>query len=164
MRRVQYFAGDDSAGLFSLPSSRAGQPSSIRPNDNRSAPIVGLWNATFYTGGQVFDQGIDQWHSDGTEILNDIAAPQPANGSGTVCLGVFKKTGARSVRLRHPFFSFDSNGNLAATGAILEDLTVALGGNTYSGSFSYLVYDLSGNLIFSTNGDIVAQRIKVEGV
>lgn len=138
------------------------QSSSIRRNDDGSAPIVGLWNATFYAGGQVFDQGIDQWHSDGTEILNDIAAPQPANGAGTVCLGVFKKTGPRSVKLRHPFWSFDSNGNLAATGVILEDLNVAPGAATYSGSFSYKVYDLSGNLIFSTEGTILAQRITAD--
>lgn len=137
-------------------------PPSFDGKDDADVSIVGLWTVTFNSNGQVFDQGIDQWHSDGTEILNDIAAPQPAKGSGTVCLGVFKKTGPRSVKLRHPFFSFDSNGNLAATGVILEELTVARSGDTYSGSFSYKVYDLSGNLIFSTDGTIAAQRITAD--
>jgi hypothetical protein len=137
-------------------------PSSAYGEKDGNASIVGLWSVTFNANGQVFDMGIDQWHSDGTEILNDIAAPQPANGAGTICLGVFKKTGPRSVKLRHPFFSFDSNGNLAATGLILEELTVARSGNSYAGSFSYVVYDLSGNQIFSTNGDIEAQRITAD--
>lgn len=133
-----------------------------RRDDDGDASIVGLWNATFYAGGQIFDQGIDQWHSDGTEILNDIAAPQPANGSGTVCVGVFKKTGPRTFKLRHPFFSFDANGNLAAIGVILEDLTVAASGATYSGTFSYKAYDLAGKQIVNTEGTILAQRITAD--
>ena len=69
------------------------------------ASIVGLWHVIFVSGGQLFDEGFDAWHSDGTEILNDTAPPQPANGAGTVCLGVFKKTGPGTYKLKHPFLS-----------------------------------------------------------
>lgn len=124
--------------------------------------IVGLWTATFTSGGQVFDMGYDQWHSDGTEILNDIAPPQPANGAGTICLGVYVRTGANTYHLRHPFWSMDANGNLAATGFILEDITVDSDGQTYSGDFSFLEYNLNGDLIFDAEGSVSATRMTAE--
>lgn len=137
-------------------------PSIANGNKPANTSIVGLWIATFYSGGQVFDQGFDQWHSDGTEILNDTAPPQPANGAGTVCLGVFEKTGPRTYKLRHPFWSFDANANLVGTGVILEQVTVDQSGNSYSGPFTFLQYDLSGNLIYEAQGTIAAQRITVD--
>lgn len=136
--------------------------SSARNKEDGNASIVGLWTVTFNSNGQVFDQGFDQWHSDGTEILNDIAPPQPANGAGTICLGVYKETGPRSYKLRHPFWSFDNNGNLAATGFLLENVTLDPKGASYSGTFSFLVYDLSGNLIFEADGDLVAKRMTAD--
>jgi hypothetical protein len=114
---------------------------------------------TFNADGQVFDQGFDQWHSDGTEILNDTAPPQPPNGAGTVCLGVFKKTGPRAYELNHPFWSFDANGNLVATGVFRESVTVDAGGDSYGGSFTFDLFDLSGNLIDEVKGTLTATRI-----
>jgi hypothetical protein len=132
----------------------------VRANQNDpSGPIVGLWLVTFNADGQVFDQGFDQWHSDGTEILNDTAPPQPANGAGTVCLGVFKKTGPRAYKLNHPFWSFDVNGNLVATGVFRESVTVDAGGDSYAGSFTFDLFDLSGNLIDEVQGTLTATRI-----
>jgi hypothetical protein len=124
-----------------------------------SASIVGLWYVTFVSGGQVFDTGYDQWHNDGTEILNDTAPPQPANGAGTVCLGVYKQTQPGSIKLKHPFWAFDASGNFAGNGVISETIALDSEGNAYHGSFSYKVYDPSGNLIFSTTGTLSAQRI-----
>lgn len=131
-------------------------------NRGSTVSIVGLWTATFASGGQVFDMGYDQWHSDGTEILNDVAPPQPANGAGTICLGVYVKTGPNTYHLRHPFWSMDANGNLAATGFILEDITVESDGNTYSGNFTFLEYDLDGSLIFEADGSVSATRMTAE--
>ena len=137
-------------------------PSSAVRKDDENASIVGLWTVTFNSNGQVFDQGYDQWHSDGTEILNDIAPPQPANGAGTICLGVYKKTGPRSFKLVHPGFVFDSNGNLAANALFVENVTVDANGKSYRGTFTFLEYDLSGNLTFQADGDLVAERVTAD--
>ena len=123
------------------------------------ASIVGLWHVIFVSGGQLFDEGFDAWHSDGTEILNDTAPPQPANGAGTVCLGVFKKTGPGTYKLKHPFWSFDANANLAGSGFITEIVTLDAGGNSYHGSFTFDLFDLSRNLIAEVTGDLSAERI-----
>lgn len=130
--------------------------------DGDDASIVGLWHVYFASNGQPFDEGYDQWHSDGTEILNDTAPPQPANGAGTVCLGVYKKMGAGTYKLRHPFWIFDGQGNLAANGVLLEVVTMNKGGNAYHGTFAFITYDLNGNTTFQTTGDIKAQRITVD--
>jgi len=126
------------------------------------ASIVGLWHVYFIANGQPFDEGFDQWHSDGTEVLNDTAPPQPANGAGTVCLGVYKKVGAGTYKLRHPFWIFDGQGNLAGNGVFLEVVTVNKGSKTYGGTFAFITYDLSGNTTFQIAGEIKAQRITVD--
>ena len=131
-------------------------------NIDNNSPIVGLWHVRFLSNNQLFDEGFDQWHSDGTEILNDTAPPQPANGAGTVCLGVFQQTGSRTYKLRHPFWSFDANGNLAGSGVFLEKVTVDGSGNNYRGSFSFITYDLSGSTTSEVTGEIKAQRITVD--
>jgi hypothetical protein len=130
------------------------------PVGNQS--IVGLWHVLLVSGGQPFDEGFDAWHSDGTEILVDNAPPQPANGAGTVCIGVFKKTGANSFKLKHVFWIIDANGNLAGSGVLAESVTVDTGGNSYHGSFKEDGYDLSGNLIFEVTGDLSADRITAD--
>ncbi|HUI41878.1 MAG TPA: hypothetical protein VL523_07910 [Terriglobia bacterium] len=138
-------------------------PAAGAPKEAGQTPsIVGLWNVTFYSGGQVFDQGFDQWHSDGTEILNDNAPPLPANGTGNMCLGVFKQTGPQAYKLRHPFWIVDANGNLAGSGFYVEKVTVGSGGNRYTGSFDFQEFDLNGVLIYEATGIIAAQRITVD--
>jgi len=111
------------------------------------ASIVGLWHVLFVSQGQPFDEGFDLWNSDGTEILNDTAPPQPANGAGTVCLGVYKKVGPRTYQLKHPFWSFDQTATLVGTGFITETVILDRGGNSYHGTFTFDLYDLSHKLI-----------------
>jgi hypothetical protein len=96
-----------------------------------------------------------------TEILNDTAPPQPANGTGTICLGVYKKVGPGIYKSRHPFWSFDATGTLVGTGVILETL-VLRGGNHYTGSFEWITYDLNGNVTSDTKGVLKAERITVD--
>ena len=40
---------------------------------------------------------IEQWHSDGTEILNDIAPPQPAEEPALFALAFMRKQGQRAI-------------------------------------------------------------------
>jgi hypothetical protein len=134
-------------------------PSTKQDDD---ASIVGFWHVLFVSGGQVFDEGYDQWHSDWTEILNDTAPPQPANGTGTICLGVYKKTGPRTYKSKHPFWSFDATGTLVGTGVILENLIVDDSGQHYTGSFEWITYDLNGHVTSDTKGELKAKRITVD--
>ena len=61
------------------------------------ASIVGLWAVTFLFGNgpDVFDHGFELWHADGTELTIDVAVPPAA---GNICVGVWEKTGPRSVK------------------------------------------------------------------
>ena len=102
------------------------------------------------------DVAFDAWHSDGTEILNDYTNPI----EGNVCLGVWQQTGIRTYKLKHPSWSFDSNGNLQGTVIIGEKITVSPDGKSYSGSYTYSIYDTSGNFLEQFTGQIKATRIK----
>jgi hypothetical protein len=126
------------------------------PSPNAAVSIVGFWNVTFLSGGEVVDVAFDAWHSDGTEILNDYTNPI----EGNVCLGVWEQTGARTYKLKHPSWSFDSNGNLLGTVWIGETVTVSADGNRYSGSYKYDIDDTSGIFIEELNGQIKATRIR----
>jgi hypothetical protein len=119
--------------------------------------IVGLWNATFTSGGQIADQGFDQWNSDGTEILNDT--PPPATGN--VCLGVWTKSG-ETFKLKHPSWTFDAAGNLTGTAIIREKITLDPKGQSYKGTFTVDAFDLQGHAVFHLAGDVKAQRITVD--
>lgn len=124
------------------------------------ASIVGFWHILFFNSdGSTFDEGYDVWHRDGTEILNDNAPPQPANGAGTVCLGVYEKTGPRTYKLKHPFWSFDATATLTGTGVFLEEVTLDENGNAFSGTYTFRTYDLNGNLTYEQKGNLKAQRI-----
>jgi hypothetical protein len=123
------------------------------------ASLVGLWKVRFSSGGEVVFDAFDQWHSEGTEILNDGGSPGVPLGTGGVCLGVYKKTGPRTYKSTHPYWIFDGKGNRAGSGVILEKITVGKSGNRYSGSFSNLRYDLDGSLIGRMDGTLAATRI-----
>lgn len=119
------------------------------------ATIVGLWNITFTSGGEVVDVAFDAWHSDGTEILNDYTNPI----EGNVCLGVWVQTGPRTYKLKHPSWSFDTSGNLLGTVIISEKVTVSPDGNSFSGSYTYDVYDTTGKFQIEYTGQVKATRI-----
>jgi hypothetical protein len=153
-------------GGFSAPhtfqTQALAQETSPTSQEGNDPSIVGFWHVLFISGGQTFDEGFDQWHSDWTEILNDTAPPQPANGTGTICLGVYKKTGPGTYKSKHPFWSFDATGTLIGTGVILETLILDRSGNHYTGSFEWITYDLKGNVTSDTKGELRAERITVD--
>lgn len=130
---------------------------SAQDDQEPDGSIVGLWNTTFTSGGQIVDQGFDQWNSDGTEILNDT--PPPATGN--VCLGVWNKAG-QTFKLKHPSWTFDAAGNLNGTAIIREKVTVDPKGQNYKGTFTVDVFDLHSTLLFHQEGNINAQRISVD--
>ena len=156
---------------LSVPSASAGThpilPNASAQEDSDSDSIVGLWHVIFKdSGGQFFDEGYDQFHRDGNEIMNDI--PNPAFGN--VCLGVYARNERgepRTYKLHHVFWDFDASGNLSGRGVWDSNLTLDHSGNSYTGTWTMKNYDLSGNLISSgplapISGTLKAKRITVE--
>ena len=121
--------------------------------------IVGLWKATFTSGGMTVDEGFDAWNSDGTEILNDD--PPPA--AGNICLGVWVRSGPMTYKLKHPSWTYDpTTGMVNGTAIIRETITLAPNGNSYHGVFTIDFFDLSNNPQGSFNGTVAATRITVD--
>ena len=119
--------------------------------------IVGLWDVKFIADNQVVDEGFDQYHSDGTEILNDT--PPPATGN--VCLGVYENTGPRTLSLKHPSWLYDpTNAFVIGRVTILERITLDRGGRSFTGTFTVQFRDLSGNTFApDLTGQLKADRI-----
>jgi hypothetical protein len=140
------------------PSVTAAVQSAATPLSALKNPpsIVGLWNVTFSSGGQVVDVAYDAWHNDGTEILNDYTNPI----EGNVCLGVFEQSGPLTYRLKHPSWSFDTNGTLLGTVVIHEVVTLTPDGDCYTGTYRYDIYDTAGVFQQEFTGTIKATRIK----
>jgi hypothetical protein len=120
-------------------------------------PIVGFWNVTLTSDGQVIDSPYVQWHSDGTEIMNSSRDPR----TGSFCMGVWKKVGSNYV-LNHFAKSWDPNGNFIGPANVRERVHLDRGGNSYSGTFTLDQYDTSGNLLVHLAGEISATRITVD--
>lgn len=131
------------------------QEASSQNGDDQT--IVGLWDVKFISDNQVVDEGFDQYHSDGTEILNDT--PPPATGN--VCLGVYENTGPRTLKLKHPSWIFDpTNTIVIGRATILEKITVDRGGRTFKGTFIIQLRDLSGNPLGpDLSGQLTGDRI-----
>ena len=132
--------------------------------EDSSPSIVGLWTVTFLVGDgpDVFDQGFEQWHADGTEITIDVAVPPAA---GNICLGVWKGVG-RAVKLHHVGWNWDTSVNPAAlAGVFVLDMSVTVGrdGKTFSGRYVTDSYDNDGNVLpaYHAEGVVRGQRIGV---
>jgi hypothetical protein len=122
----------------------------------KAQAFVGLWDSKLYYQGQLIDEGFDAFHSDGTEILVDQSNPITDN----VCLGVWEQSGPSTIKLKHPSWYFDTNGNLLGTVIIYETLTLDCE-DSYHGTSSEDVYDLQGNKIAHYDGfEVKATRIK----
>jgi hypothetical protein len=118
--------------------------------------IVGLWLANVTIGGQLAYQAFESFTGDGLETLNDNGAPQ----AGNVCLGVWIATGRNSLKINHPSWNYDNNGNVIGTVIIKSQIVLDPSGNTYKGTVTIDVYDLNGNSVApTTKGQLNAKRI-----
>jgi hypothetical protein len=122
-------------------------------------PIVGLWHVVYTAGGKVFNETLDQWHSDGTEFENAFLPP----AAGDICFGVWKPTGWHTVKLHHIGWTFDGTGKTTADGTFTLDEAnkVAEDGNTYTGTFTFKTFPNTGTGVEVT-GTILATRITVD--
>jgi hypothetical protein len=152
------FSGVGSRTAHMLPM--LGQAESESSESASSASFVGLWHVVYTAGGEIFNESLDQWHSDGTEFEN---ANVPVAG-GNICFGVWKTVGTRTVKLHHIGWTYDAGTVAFANGTFTlnETNVVAKDGMTYSGEFTFTVYDLTGNQLQQVKGTMKATRITVE--
>jgi hypothetical protein len=131
----------------------------IRIGDSTD-PIVGMWRIQFLDGTAVIDQGISQWHSDGTEFLNSSRNPE----TQSFCQGVWQNMGPGLYKLNHYAISWDqTNSTTTPLGlaSIRENVKLSKDGNSVTGTFVINQYDASGNNIGGVSGTIVGYRITV---
>lgn len=170
-----YFAGPKMGPSSFQPLSwqapaKSGPGSLLLVSEDRSdgAAIVGFWKVLFVAEGNnppgppdgvTVDFGFQQWHSDGTEILNSgMRAP----ATGNFCLGVWKKTGRSRYKLNHFALSYDPAGNFVGPANIREEVVLDRDADSYSGSFAITQFDQKGNPIGGVVGRVTGTRITVD--
>jgi hypothetical protein len=138
-------------------------------DDNDGEPsIVGMWHVIFTAQtlnagpvNMVIDNAIAVWHSDGTEIMN---SSRPAQ-DGNFCLGVWAKAGKSKYYLNHiPWAGNDPTnaggiGNPQGGAQLIEQVTLAPDGNSYSGRFTLTAYTTNGQPTVTFTGELTATRI-----
>jgi hypothetical protein len=120
--------------------------------------IVGMWSFKMTPTAGPGDFGYQQWHSDGTELMNSGGrAPATEN----FCMGVWRQVAPSRYHLNHLALSYDpSSGQINARVNIKEDVTLDPSGMNYSGSFTLDVYDPTGTTaVAHQNGQVTAQRV-----
>jgi len=132
---------------------------------NGPGNIIGLWSVRLTAGANVVDFGYSAWHSDGTEIMNSGGHPA---STGNFCLGVWAQTGPSTYHLNHYALAYDPTawqspgGGLMAKINLKEDVVLAPGGNSFSGTFVQDGFDPVTNApipMFHAAGQIVGTRI-----
>lgn len=119
--------------------------------------IVGMWSFQMVPTAGPSDFGYQQWHSDGTELMNSGGrAPATEN----FCMGVWTQTSPLHYHLDHYALSYDSSGTINAKVTIKEDVTLGANGTTYSGPFTLDIYDPNTNaLLGQQTGQVTAHRV-----
>jgi hypothetical protein len=113
--------------------------------------MVGFWHVDFVAEGNTngipdgtpIDSAYVQWHSDGTEIMNSSRDPR----TSSFCLGAWKRTGLFTYTLKHLALSWDGAGNPVGPATILENVTLAHNGNSFTGTFTITQYATDGTTI-----------------
>jgi len=116
--------------------------------------VQGLWQVNFISGGQTVDMAFEVFHSDGTEMINDITPP----AEGNVCLGVYVQTDRTTYKLTHPSWTFDASGNLTGTGMFSETINMT-NADKFTGSYTLNYFDTNANPVGTYNGTFTATRI-----
>ncbi len=138
---------------------RAAYRADADDHDDGQKSIVGMWHVHLISGtvsgaagvgvppsGVEIDAGFQQWHNDGTEMLN---SGRPAANSN-FCMGVWEQVGSRTYRLNHFAISY-AQGPPASAGegpsnmlvgptSITEEVTVSPDGKTFTGTFTITDY------------------------
>jgi len=147
-----------------LPAPAQGVATQATENNNggvHSPAIVGMWEVTLFAGGAVFDHAFQQLHADGLEMQNSGILPPLF---GNVCWGVWQQTNARTFKLKHFAWNFDTDGNNTGTFVLTATITVSGDGKTYSGTYVADVVLPSGQIDPSQHvtGTMSATRLTLD--
>ena len=144
----------------------------VRDGDADDEPIVGMWHVLFTAKGNgggppdgtPIDNSIIQLHSDKTEIMASSRPPQ----DGSICMGVWEKTGTSRYTVNHiGWGGFDTAnapagiGNPIGPTRILEKIVLSPDGNHFVGTFTLDAHDTSGNLTAHLIGVMKGTRVTV---
>ena len=136
-----------------------------------SPTIVGLWSVQFLSKGNqahvppipdgaLIDWGFNQWHNDGTELLN--SGGHAAN-TGNFCMGVWGQAGFLAFELNHYALAYDpTTGALVNIINLREQDTLSPSGDSYAGTFTLDVYDPKGNHVDHVGGAITGTRVTLD--
>jgi len=134
------------------------------------AKIVGLWTFKYTAEGNsgkmlppdgtVIDGGNTIWFADGNEMTSSaMRAPD----TGSICLGVWKRTGDKTYELNHIGQSWDPVKNVYVGPAFIKQyVTLHDGGDKYTGAFFLTQYAADGKTVLvKIKGLISATRVTV---
>jgi hypothetical protein len=139
----------------------------------RQAPIVGLWAFKYISKGNsetlgipdgaIIDGGNTTWYADGNEMTSSgVRDPE----TGSICLGVWKRTGESTYELNHIGLSWDPVHKVPAGPAFIKQhVTLARNGNSYTGTFTINQLQADGKtpaLPALIKGTIVATRVTID--
>src|SRR5215831_3559534 len=138
----------------------------VADRDDSVDGIVGFWRVTYLSKGNSgipdgtpIVEGLQQWHSDGTEFHYDTQSPA---ARGNFCLGIWKKIRSHYA-LNHFFQTWDpTNNSLQVRGQIREEIEVDRSGDEHFGTFTIDAYDPAGNPVFHAQGMVHATRITMK--
>ena len=154
-RRVLAGAGlAGAAGLGALTPTIA----FASPGDKGADAIVGSWQGSVSTNGGPTFSAMTSFNAGGTLTSSASIDLQPNNLS-TPSYGAWRRTHPGQYAIKFRFFTFDAQANPAGSGEV--DASVTLEDNSLQGSFTLTIFDLAGNVVFSTTGAIQATRIEV---
>jgi hypothetical protein len=151
------------AALIALPTVFAANSPAKAHSVATPEPIVGFWyikltaegNVSGPPDGTVIDWGLQQWHSDGTEILNSGSGPK------RFCLGVWVKgAGPSEYKLNHFPLDYPDATTLHIIN-LREKVTLSRDRASMTGTFTFDVYDAGGNLLQHIAGDVEGRRITI---
>jgi hypothetical protein len=118
-------------------------------NENQT-PLLGLWDLTFPPplDALIYKYAI----SEGGYVAtgNQDANPTPSNPyTYSPTMGTYTRTGPNSYRLRERSWVMDPKGNPAGSSEFTGTAVVARDGNSWSGSGTYIQYDLKGKVLLN---------------
>jgi hypothetical protein len=128
-------------------------------------PLVGFWYVNLTAEGNdgppdgaVIDWGFQQFHSDGTEVLNSGSGPKK------ICFGVWgKETGPSTYKVNHFPIGYTPDGT-AFVGPInlSEKFTLSQDHNSFTGTFTIDLYNPGGSVVVqSIVGRLGGKRVTV---
>jgi len=152
------FAGCGDASIQPATYQMGSNDARLIPASLGAQGIVGLWSFTFVPTAGPGDWGYQQWHSDGTEIMNS-GGHSPA--SANFCLGTWRQSGPNSYHLKHFPLAYDpTSGALVFKIVVTEDVTIDATGNNFSGHQTLQFYDPTGtNLEMTQTGTVTGHRV-----